>query len=212
METQTSQSTKIYIAVIAVLGWFALAGQFYITASQRINVFSEMLTRYFTYFTIQTNILVAVCCTTLLFRPQSRWGQFFSRQQTLTCVTVYIVIVGLIYNTILRFTWSPAGFQKLIDEILHSVIPALVLIYWLVIVPKNKLQWKDVLPWLIYPFIYIIFVLIRGSASGFYPYPFINTARLGLNKVLVNSVGITLLFIFVSIAFVTVGKALNKKI
>ena len=197
---------------MVIIGWFALIMQFYITASLKLNTVPEMMVRYFSYFTIQTNIIVAVCFTVLLFSPNSAVGSFFSRQQTLTAITVYIITVGLIYNTILRFTWEPAGMQKIVDELLHTVIPILAVIYWLVFTTKNQLQWKNILYWLIYPFAYIIYVLIRGANSGFYPYPFINTNQLGLNKVLVNSVGIAVVFIFIALALVTIGKALNKKL
>jgi hypothetical protein len=212
MEKQFSPPMKMFIALMVIIGWFALIAQFYITASLQVNPVPEMIIRYFSYFTIQTNLLVAICFTVLLFSRGSQWGIFFSRQQVLAAITVYIVIVGLIYNTILRFTWNPEGLQRIVDELLHSVIPVLALIYWLVFAPKNQLQWKSILPWLIYPFAYIIYVLIRGSISGFYPYPFINTTELGLNKVLVNSVGIAFIFTIMSLALVAVGKFLNKKI
>jgi hypothetical protein len=211
MEKQLSPTMKIYLAVMVISGWLALITQFYINTTLKATPVPEMIIRYFTYFTIQTNIIVAVCYTVLLFSPNSKWGNFFSGQQTLAAITVYIIIVGLIYNTILRFLWTPEGLQKIVDELLHSVIPVLALIYWLVFVGKDKLQWKNILPWLIYPFSYIICVLIRGSAAGFYPYPFINTIQLGLNKVLVNSVGIALVFICMSLVLVFVGKNLNKK-
>jgi hypothetical protein len=212
MEKQSSSFTKMFLALMVIIGWFALIAQFYINANLKANPLPEMIVRYFSYFTIQTNIIVAVCYTVLLLKPGSRWGNFFSRQQTLAAITVYILIVGLIYNTILRFTWSPEGLQRIVDELLHSVIPVLALIYWIVFTSKNQLQWKSILPWLIYPFAYIFYVLIRGSLSAFYPYPFINTTQLGINKVLVNSVGIAGVFIFISLLLVGIGKLLNNKI
>jgi hypothetical protein len=212
MEKQSSSFTKIFLALMVIIGWFALIAQFYINANLKANPLPEMIVRYFSYFTIQTNIVVAVCYTVLLLKPGSKWGNFFSRQQTLSAITVYILIVGLIYNTILRFTWSPEGLQRIVDELLHSVIPVLALIYWIVFTSKNQLQWKNILPWLIYPFAYIFYVLIRGSLSGFYPYPFINSTQLGINKVLVNSVGIAGVFIFISLLLVGIGKLLNNKI
>ena len=102
-------------------------------------------------------------------------------------------------------TAEPQGLQAIVDELLHSVIPVLALIYWLLYAPKNKLQWKDILPWLIYPLLYIIYILLRGSGSGFYPYPFIDQKVLGLSKVLANAAWITLLFIIISFFFVALA-------
>ncbi|MEP7278141.1 MAG: Pr6Pr family membrane protein [Bacteroidota bacterium] len=207
---QSSTLVKAYLATMVILGWFALAAQFYINTTLKVTPVPEMIIRYFSYFTIQTNLVVALCYTLLLMAPQSRWGRFFSSQQTLAAITVYIVIVGIIYNMILRFLWNPQGLQLVVDELLHTVIPVLALIYWLAFVPKSQLQWKNVLPWLIYPFTYIVYILIRGAVSGFYPYPFINTMQLGLNKVLVNSVGIAIVFTGMSLALVAIGKFLNN--
>jgi hypothetical protein len=207
---QKQNLEKINLAVMVIIGWFALLAQFYINITSGVTGVGELLIRYFSYFTIQTNLLVAICFTILLLNPQSRWGRFFSRQQTLSAITVYIVIVGLIYNTILRFLWEPHGLQKIVDELLHTLIPLAVLVYWFVFTAKDRLQWKDVFPWLIYPFTYIVYILVRGSISGFYPYPFINTQRLGLNKVLVNAVGIAVVFICVSLLLVALAKSLRK--
>ncbi|MBA2562828.1 MAG: Pr6Pr family membrane protein [Chitinophagaceae bacterium] len=211
MEKQASKSMKIYLAVLVILGWFALILQFYINITSKAAAIPEIIVRYFSYFTLTTNLIVATCCTTLLFKPNSRWGNFFSQQKTLTAITVYIIIVGIIYNIILRFIWSPKGLQMIIDELLHSVIPVLFLVYWLIFVLKNQLKWQDVLPWLIYPLVYTIFILLRGAVSGFYPYPFINISELGLKNALINAIGIAIVFLIVSLLFVAIGKFVNKK-
>ena len=211
MGKQQSLPVKIFLAVTALLGWFALTAQFYININSGLAPLPELVTRYFSYFTILTNLIVAVCSTILLLAPGSKWGQFFSKPQTLTAITVYILIVGLIYNVILRFLWKPEGLQMIVDELLHSIIPVLFLLFWLLFVVKDKLQWKNVWPWLIYPLVYIICVLIRGSLSGFYPYPFIDMTQLGLSKVLINSAGIAVLFILMSFLFVGIGRFITKK-
>ncbi len=210
MQKQYSTVEKICLAVMVCTGWFALGAQFYITAGTRATSVPEMLIRFISYFTIQTNLLVAVCYTTLLMAPGTAWGRFFAKQQSLAAITVYIIIVGLIYNTILRVLWSPVGLQRTVNELLHSVVPVLCVVYWLVFAGKDQLQWKNVFPWLIYPFIYIIYILVRGSLSGFYPYPFISTDHLGLNKVLVNSAGIAVVFIIMSLVLVGIGKSLSR--
>ncbi|MEO6670950.1 MAG: Pr6Pr family membrane protein [Ferruginibacter sp.] len=202
MKSHSSPSDKIYLAIMAILGWFALVAQFYININSGIAESSELMIRFFSYFTITTNFIVASCCTLLLIKP---FHKFFSKHSTLTAISVYILVVAIIHNFFLRSLWKPEGLQQIVDEILHSVIPALFLFYWILFVQKNKLSWTVILPWLIYPLIYLIFVLVRGTFSGFYPYPFLNADELGFRKVLINSAGITLLFIAVSILFVAVG-------
>ncbi len=197
---------KIFPICISILGWFALVAQFHINITSGAATPAELLIRYFSYFTILTNLLVAVCCTCIAINPEKGWGSFFSKVQTLTAITVYILVVGIVYNIILRFLWQPKGLQKLVDELLHSAIPALFLLYWLLFVNKQTMQWKQVFPWLAYPLVYLLFILIRGSFSGFYPYPFVNVGDLGMNKVLLNSIAITILFIVTGLLLIAAGK------
>lgn len=211
MQNLQSTSSKAFLAIIALGGWFALITQFYININSGVAPAPEIVIRYFSYFTITTNLLVAVCCTILLLSPNSTWARFFSRYTTLTAITVYIVIVGIIYNLILRFIWAPKGLQRVVDELLHTVIPLLFLIFWIAFVTKQSLKWKAIVSWLIYPLVYIVFALVRGSFSGHYPYPFFHIGQLGLQQVLVNSVGIAAAFIVMSLLFIVTGNFINKK-
>ena len=121
------------------------------------------------------------------------------------------MVVGIVYNIILRFIWDPQGLQAVADELLHLVIPILFLVYWLLFVQKNELKWKHAFMWMLYPFIYGVFILLRGNASGFYPYPFIDMNILGLNKTLINVAGFVLVFLFGGLLFIGIGKWMNKK-
>jgi hypothetical protein len=137
--------------------------------------------------------------------------KLLTRQTTGTAVTVYIVIVGIIYNTILRFLGQLTGLQWVLNELEHLIIPLLFLIYWFIFIPKNQLQWNNFWPWLIYPLVYVIFVFIRGSFSGFYPYPFLNVIKIGFNQALINSLYVTIAFFAVSLLFIAIGKGLSRK-
>jgi hypothetical protein len=96
--------------------------------------------------------------------------------------------------------------QMVTDELLHSVIPVLVLIYWFLFENTLSVPYSLIGRWLLYPLIYLIYVLIRGYFSGFYPYPFINIPALGIEKVLLNSILMTALFAVLSVTFNAVGR------
>lgn len=206
MDKAPTSSNKTLPILIAILGWFALAAQFYLLLDNRTAPVGETILRYFGFFTILTNLLVAICLSCIVLVPGSRLGQFFAKATTLTAITVYIVVVSLVYNVILRFLWAPQGLQKLVDEFLYSIIPALFLLYWMIYVPKRHLQWRLLWGWLIYPLVYCIYALLRGMASGFYPYPFMNVTELGYPVVLRNYLYVTFLFLFFSILFIGLGK------
>lgn len=211
MKKHPAKTERAFLTLIALAAWFALSAQFYINISLNSNPLPEIIIRYFSYFTILTNLLVAVCCTVLLAGCNSTWGRFFSRTTTLTAITVYIVIVGIVYNILLRSIWNPEGLQKVVDELLHVGTPVLFLLYWLLLVPKAGLQWKNSFPWLWYPFLYGVFVLIRGTLSGFYPYPFFDVPKLGVAQVAINTVGLMAVFLLCSLLLVGLGKLFGGK-
>ncbi|MGF6851075.1 hypothetical protein QFZ51_006310 [Chitinophaga sp. W3I9] len=204
-------SIKIFLAILSCFAWFALIPQFFITIGSNQAPWFENFIRYFSYFTLLTNAMVAISSTVLLVAPNSSWGRFFARTTTATAITVYITIVALIYNVILRPLYQFEGLQKILNEVQHVIVPVLFVLYWCVFVNKSSLQWKDFLPWLWYPLIYVLFVLIRGSFSGFYPYPFINLNDLGFRQTLINAVGMGVLFTLMSLAFIGVGKLWSRK-
>jgi len=195
-----------FAAIGAIIAWFALLGQYYLSIENRIASVAEATVRYFSYFTILTNIIVAVFFTAHLLGSNSSLKKFFQKPGTATAVTLYITIVGLVYQFVLRQTWNPQGFQRLIDELLHSVVPAVAIIYWFLYEDKTKPQWKQVPAWLIYPALYLVFILIRGAFSGFYPYFFVDVANAGYSKVMFNSCLLLLAFSCFAALFVVLAK------
>ena len=210
MGTQTSPG-RLFIGLIALLAWFALFAQLYIHLTMLPFPVKELIIRYFSYFTILSNLMVAISCTILFIGNGTGSGRFFHRQSVVAAITVYIVIVGAVYNLVLRSVWDPHGLQKVVDELFHTVNPILYLLMWIFQARKDQLIWKMVFPWLIYPIVYCIFILIRGHASGFYPYPFINVIELGMTKTLQNIGILSASFLAVSLLCIAVGKRMRRQ-
>lgn len=210
MDKTQAAIPKTYLIVLVLLGWFALVSQLYLILQNGTGSVTEIIIRYFSFFTIFTNLIVALCSTILLLKPKSKFGDFFSKLTTLTAITVYITVVGIVYNAILRFLWKPQGLQYVTDELLHTVIPLLFILVWFKYVSKNNLKYKNALTWLVYPLVYIIYIAIRGEITGEYPYPSIDVGQLGYSKVLINSGGLVIAFLGLSLFLITVGKFLNS--
>ncbi|SEW56314.1 Pr6Pr family membrane protein [Chitinophaga arvensicola] len=206
MTSQQSYFQKIFLAILFCLAWFALIPQFFLTITAGKLPWFETVIRYFSYFTLLTNAMVAIYATKRLFAPDSKWGRFFAGAQSATAIAVYIAIVGLIYNLVLRRLYNMVGLQAILNEVQHVIVPVAFVLYWCVFVNKSTLQWKNFLPWLWYPLVYVIFILIRGAFSNFYPYPFIDAGNLGLQQTLINAAGMGVMFILVSLAFIGIGK------
>lgn len=193
--------------VFAIIAWFAVIVQFYLIMENRVESVPETIIRFFSFFTILTNTLVAIYFTSQSQKENST--SFFGKAGRLTAITVYILVVGLIYQLILRQVWEPTGMQKFVDELLHSVTPVITLIYWFLFEKKKLVNWSQIPNWLIYPTIYLIYVLIRGHISGFYPYPFIDVTEIGYQQTLINSLGVLILFVLLSSGMILIGRRLN---
>src|ERR1700761_3442713 len=167
----------IYIALTAVIVWFGLTLQFYISIEKYLaegRTLGGAIVQLLSYFTIQSNLLAALSLTLVFFRSSSAWGKFFNKTSVLTAIAVYITIVGTVYQLVLRKQFHLGGLFIPANEILHSFCPIAYVLFWLIFVQKTKIPWSKGLNWLIYPFIYFIYILIRGAISKYYPYTFID--------------------------------------
>jgi hypothetical protein len=209
-KTEVPGKTKqIYLTIGSVIGWFAVSAQLYLQITYRLTSVPEAVFRFFSYYTILTNILVALCFSVLLLIPESDFGKFFSRPKVLTAVGAYIVFVGIAYHLLLRHLSTSEGLQVFVNELLHSFIPLFFILYWMKFVSKTELEWKDVLHWVIYPVVYLLYILIGGVFSGFYPYPFMSVNNIGYRRVILNDGGLITAFLVLSLLFVAIGK-LNR--
>ncbi len=203
-----SASTKYYASVIgASLSWFALILQLYLIITNRSASINETIIRYFTFYTILTNFIVAFCFTAEVINKRN---SFFTRPATLAATVVYIGVVGLVYNVILRYAWQPTGMQKVVDELLHLIIPMYYILYWVLFVPKIKIRWINLLSWLIYPLIYLSIIMLRGMYSGYYPYPFVNVSALGYKQVAINCGFVLLAFLIFSFIIIVTSRKFVK--
>jgi len=202
--------TKPYLAVVSLLAWSVLITQMYVSIlSDRASV-GVTIYRYFSYFTLLSNMMVAICATAIVLAHRDKINSFWQRPRTTTAIAIYIAVVGLIYNIVLRQLWAPQGIQRLLDESEHSILPVLFVLYWIIGVSKRGLQWSYIPAWLIYPAVYAVAILVMGSFSGFYPYPFVDVTKYGYNTVLINCGWVVVLFLVFSLLAVGIGKLINK--
>lgn len=201
-----------YFEIIGLfMGWFAIVVQFLLMFLNRQTSIPEMIIRFFSFFTILTNILVALYFTASAFKLKAIPFKWLLAKATLTAITTFILIVGLVYQIILRSTWQPTGLQRIVDELLHSIIPVYVFIYWAFNVNEKSLQLKRVLIWLLYPIIYVLFILCRGYFSGFYPYPFLNVPEIGYSHVLFNMGIVFGTALLMLLMLLLIGNIITKK-
>jgi len=74
------------------------------------------------------------------------------------------------------------------------------------------LQFKQGIIWLIFPFAYLVYSLIRGAFYNWYPHPFLNLLTFGYSKVVLNSLILIAVFLVSGIALIGYDRRLGKKI
>lgn len=191
---------RLFAAVAAVLAWVALLLQLWLTLNVVVNQgrgIAMGLVVYFGYFTVLTNLLAALGLS--VYAAGSRFPRFrwLTAPLTQTCTAAAITIVGLVYFFILRQLWKPQGAQFLADAALHYVVPALMVVFWALAVPRRAVAWRDA-PWLfVYPTVYLAYVFARGEIFGLYPYDFVDVLKLGYRAALLNAAGLMVAYALV---------------
>lgn len=184
-------------ALIATACWLALALQLvvsiYINAEQGRTT-AVAIWRYFGYFTILTNLLVAVTLSRVAIGRTP--GGSSPRPSVLAGVMLTIAIVGVVYEGVLSGTVPAMGpFWWLADRTLHYAVPATVVLWWLAFAPKHGLTRADPPRWLAFPVAYFAYSLVRGAVDGWYPYFFIDVGLLGYGRALLNAAVLTVIML-----------------
>lgn len=196
-----------------IIGTATLIAQFPLTVSMSMaggrTAFGSVVF-FFSFFTILCNILSALCFLAILL-GESGGLAFFRKPQVQSAVALYMLVVAIIYIAILEGLWAPTGLMRVLDTLLHYVMPAIFLAFWLIFVRKGSLSYADIPKFLAFPFIYAVYVMIRGSLTGEYPYPIMNADKLGYPAALLNTAFIFVLFVVLGLAFVAYDRWAGRR-
>jgi hypothetical protein len=154
--------------------------------------------RYFSYFTVQSNILVAVTAATLMLRPHhdSRLWRVL-RLEALFGITV----TGVVYTTLLRGVVDLHGASAITNALVHYVAPLMAVIGWLLFGPRPRITENTLIVSLVWPALYVGYTLAHGAASNWYPYPFVDVNTHGYITVIRNGLGLNLLLVGIGVLF-----------
>ena len=211
----------------ALAGAAAIVGQLIVSLDfwtvTEVRDISTSVTNFFSFFTIQANVASAVTLAIgagLLLRGGAdavdpRWYGVLR-----ACVTTYMVTTGVVYNLLLRGVELPQGSTLgWSNEVLHVVIPIVLLVDWLFAPGRRRLGWGVVGIIVIYPIVWIAYTLIRGpfifndltQALGWYPYPFLNPlGEGGYGTVVLYSAIIAVLIGAVGVGVVAISRTGKK--
>jgi hypothetical protein len=200
-----------YRAIAGLVGWAALALQYWLTIrGQAPAMAAERTVNFFCYFTVLTNLLTALALTAPLAAGGTAFGRWWLKPSVRAGVALYIAVVMAIYHLLLRQIWDPRGWQLVADLTLHYAMPILYLIDWLAFAPKTGLAWRTAVLWLAFPALYGVWTLIHGALSGWYPYPFLDVTALGYPRTFANMAGMVVAFLVPGLLVVALDRVLTR--
>ncbi|MGW9113756.1 Pr6Pr family membrane protein [Microbacterium sp. NPDC055683] len=197
----------------AVLLLAAVAAQFadsYREAQEATEPYAAHLptvvANFFSFFTIDSNISSAVV---LLLSAVAFWRgrETRVRDVLLACVSTYMIITGIVYNTLLRGIESTASVVPWSNEVLHVVGPLFLLADVLLAPRRRALPWTAVWAIVSFPVVWAVYTLLRANAitspgtgnPWWYPYPFLDPHLQG------GYGGVALYIIGIAVAMALVG-------
>lgn len=209
MEPGPTPKGRAFAAIVAVVSAASVVLQYLLLLElTRDNVGVALGTlRFLSYFTILSNLGVIAVCVTALRGADG----FFSRPRVRGAIALYIGVTGLIYLLILRHLWQPQGLQWWADTGLHYATPLLYVGWWLAAAPHGRLNLRDAVAWLLFPLLYLAWVLLRGAWLGEYPYPFIDAGKLGYARTAINATGILVVFLLLGGILLALDRLLSRR-
>ncbi|WAZ23120.1 Pr6Pr family membrane protein [Streptomyces cinnabarinus] len=156
--------------------------------------------RVLSYFTVQSNILLALV---MLFAARRAWSARRPLPSALTgAALLYVAITGLVYHLLLANAASPfsmtgeavppTGWHAVANHVLHTVTPIAAALDWLLLTAPGALHLRQAAGWLLYPLAYLAFCLTRAEllapgGPARYLYPFLDVDAHGYKSVLANA-------------------------
>ena len=151
-----------------------------------ITDFTSLPVNFFSYFTIDSNVgtvVVFLIGAVLLIRKldDPRWFGILR-----ACVTSYMAVTGIVYNTLLRGVNVADGLVvPWTNEVLHVIGPLLIVLDWFFAPGRIRLEWKNIGIIVIFPIVWAVYTMIRGPLAynelahkqTWYPYPFLDPAN-----------------------------------
>ncbi|CAH0206592.1 hypothetical protein SRABI76_02153 [Microbacterium oxydans] len=134
---------------------------------------------FFAYFTNLSNLMISIVFIVSAVRLlRGRKDPSDAVVAIRGGVVVYIVFVGIVFNTILG-DGDIGPVIPWVNVVVHMIVPVAGILDWVLWPPHRRLPFRVVLWWMIWPAAYSIFSMVRGAVDGFYPYPFYNPERNG---------------------------------
>jgi hypothetical protein len=209
-----AMKTTIGLVRIATAGSLLFAIVWQISDRLANNVFRPA--EYFAYFTIDSSLVAAVTMAVAGVWALQGKAETVLLNRVRLSVASYAVVVGVVYNALLRglpgaaedgnYVWPQTP-----NEILHVWALVFIFLDFTLTTATNTPKFKQVFWVLLFPLAWVVFTILRGIATGWWPYWFLNpTDEGGVTQMVTYIFGICAFLIVSALASLGVTRGLNK--
>lgn len=163
------------------------------------------LWRLFSFFTIQSNLVVLAAAVTLALRPD-RDGRLW-RVVRLDAL-LGILITGLVFEIVLAPQVHLTGGALVATIGLHYISPWATLAAWLLFGPRPRITWGTVAASFLWPLLWLTYIFVQGVFTSWYPYPFLDVTEIGVGVALRNAAFVVVLGAVIAVVF----KVLDRRL
>jgi hypothetical protein len=158
---------------------------------------------FFCYFTILANVFAVFVLLSAVVSVPSHELDVFRGAAVVSLTIVWIVFSFFLSNLdVPLLPW--------VNAVLHYAAPPLLLLDWLLDPPPGHLSVPDLLAWLLFPFAYLIFTLLRGSYINWYPYWFLNPKVVGYTGIITYAAGIFVVTILIAMVLYLIAAGMRS--
>jgi hypothetical protein len=135
---------------------------------------------FFSFFTIESNLFAAAVLLVAGLRADAEGEGSLAWDLVRGAATVYMATTGVVYGLLLSgYTDALQTPVPWVNNVLHRVMPLVLVTDWLLRPPAHRIPVRRALIWIAYPLAYLTYSLARGPRVGWYPYPFLDPAKVG---------------------------------
>ncbi len=203
------RAIQLYYGALSIILLSTLIAQCILTYSE-----GRSLVNTFSFFTIQSNVLILVSSALLALYPtklQSIWWRLLR-----LAALVGITVTGIVYIFFLAKYVHLTGIAMTYNYIFHYVMPIATVVGFIFVEAKHSFKWSDYL-FLAWPFLWLVYTMIRGAFfdpkfTGFttfpskYPYEFLDVTRTPMAEVIGSIAFILFLIVVVGAAYILADK------
>jgi hypothetical protein len=171
---------------------------------------------YFAYFSIVTAIFAGLFLITtgfglMLKIEDTKWVEIARLS-----FAVALIVVGVVYHALLADVANDVrdgdyAWPVLPNEIIHTYAPILAAIEYLISVRAFRIRFRAFLWVAVFPLTWLVLSVVRGSATNWWPYWFINpNGEAGLGGMLTYIGAITVFFLLLGILVLGLKKLLQR--